>query len=1251
MKIGPLEIRRRPALEPRTLGQRLHARPRKGVRSFLARLFGVDRLAARGKFDAAQTTDDNSRHWAAADDLSADAALSASVRKTLRKRARYEAANNCYARGQVNALANDCVGTGPRLQMLTDSDELNAQIEREFAAWARAVKLARKLRVMRKAKAESGEAFAILIANPRIRHRVKLDLKVIEADRVQTPDLSSLQANAVDGVVFDDADNPIEYHVLRAHPGANTVLGASATQYDPVPAESMLHWYDADRPEQHRGLSELTPALPLFAYLRRFTLAVVAAAEWAASHAGIFHTTAPASGESAEVDPNTIMEFERGAGLFAPEGWDLEQLEPRQPAATYEMFKREILSESGRPRLMPVNVVTGDSSRHNYSSGRLDNQVYHRAMKVERFDCGLEILDKLLDRWLAEASVIPNFLPVDSLLLDVLYVRHEWFWDGFGHVDPTKESDAETTRMGNFTSTLADEAAAQGKDWETQLETAARIERKKRELGLPTIDQMAPKVGRPPEPSDSPDSDQEDEAERQQRRRNQPDAAAVRIRAEGDASESMRLAAVLTVKAAAPDDEQPAGGKSGGKPRVMIDAYSGDVIRLGGWGDVVFDLAGMEFDERIVLLADHDATVGGIVGYGKPRIVEGRSLVVEGNLVPDSSAAARAIVALAADGMQFQASVGLSPLAIEEHEGDGELSINGRTVKAGARGLTVIRKSRLRETSILALGADASTATRVAASHATPSDKESAMTFDQWLVANGFDPKNLAAKARTKLEAQWKAETQAAPAPGFAPAPGSTEEEEAQARTPARRPAASASAARAPAIEAAERDAIVAAERKRIELIDAAIAKATPGVSAEQLATLRADAVAGKLEIADLQAKLLDLIREARPKAPAALRGSLQASTQVLTCAAVMQSSAVPDRRLAEVYGAETCDLARRYRRMGIRELMAECCRLEGRDWPGLGATEQEMVRAGFSTQALTNILGSSSNRILQEVYESSERTSGIVAKRLSASDFKTVTGARMNTTRTFTKVGPGGGLDHASLEEDTFTFKLDTYGKIYGLTRQDLINDDLGAFLQLPRDIGYGAVEAVELAFWTLVLANTGSYFASANSNYISGATSALSLAAVGLAVKAIREQKHPKSNQPIMVRPRFLVVPPALEAIALELFKSPLVVSTGLASTSAAKRDAATNIYANQFPPVVVPHLSAAIGISGYSDTAWYLLADPNGAVPAFGLAYLNGQEMPTVEEVDQCAEYLGTAFRGYLDFGVCQVDKRGGVKAAGV
>ena len=78
--------------------------------------------------------------------------------------------------------------------MLTDDAEANRRIEQEFVQWARAVGLAEKLRTMRMARAADGEAFAVLTSNPRLTTDIQLDLRLVEADQVATPDLNPLTA-------------------------------------------------------------------------------------------------------------------------------------------------------------------------------------------------------------------------------------------------------------------------------------------------------------------------------------------------------------------------------------------------------------------------------------------------------------------------------------------------------------------------------------------------------------------------------------------------------------------------------------------------------------------------------------------------------------------------------------------------------------------------------------------------------------------------------------------------------------------------------------------------------------------------------------------------------------------------------------------------------------------------------------------------------------------------------------------------
>jgi len=461
--------------------RQLGARKAKGATTPRGRL-----LVVRGKYDAAQTTPENRRHWANADHLSADAAMGADVRRVLRSRARYEVANNSYAKGIVLTLANYVVGTGPRLQMLTEDAEANRLIEQEFMRWARAVSLAHKLRTMRIAQCESGECFGLLTSNPRIAAPVQLDLRLIEADQVSTPfGVLPPEERAVDGIVFDGFGNPIAYYVLRRHPGDQRAWRAGPDDYNLMPVESVVHLFRAERPAQSRGIPEVTSSLSLFATLRRYTLAVLGAAEQAALPSGVIYTDAPADAESAAVEPMDTVEMDRGTWMTMPYGWKIGQVKAEQPTTVYGDFKHEVINEIARCLNMPFNIAAGNSSGYNYASGRLDHQAFFKAIRVDQNFLGDMVLDRLLKAWLDEAVLIEGYLPqwLRQLGIDL---PHQWFWDGFEHVDPQKEAGAQATRLQSNTTTLAAEYAKAGLDWESELHQRARELALMRELGLTT---------------------------------------------------------------------------------------------------------------------------------------------------------------------------------------------------------------------------------------------------------------------------------------------------------------------------------------------------------------------------------------------------------------------------------------------------------------------------------------------------------------------------------------------------------------------------------------------------------------------------------------------------------------------------------------------------------------------------------------------------------------------------------------------
>jgi lambda family phage portal protein len=455
----------------------------------------------RARYDAAQTTEENRRHWTNADNLSANAEHTTGVRRTLRNRARYECMNNAYAGGLVQTLSHDLVGTGPRLSLdLGDgAEDLATSVEVAFAQWATRVNLADTLRILHESRIRDGEGFAILTNGaPGGPGDVSLDVKPVEADQIESPLLDPFDPLMVDGIRFDAHGKPVEYHVLQQHPADNRGLRTWGA-YLKVPAGTMLHWFRPSRPGQARGVPEITAVLPLFAQLRRYTLAVLTAAETAAMIAGVMKTNAPADPDTPQPAAMDRVEFERGALLTLPEGWDASGFQPTQPVTTYGEFKAEILNEIGRALNVPYNVVAGNSSKYNYSSGRLDYLIYHRTCWVERERMRFAVLDRIFRAFINEARLVPGLLPA-GLPAFALW-RWEWHWDGFGSIDPQKDGAADAAALAAGLMTWAEFYAKQGQDWKAALRQRAREKLFMAGLGL---DAAAPSTPPPADPTDTP---------------------------------------------------------------------------------------------------------------------------------------------------------------------------------------------------------------------------------------------------------------------------------------------------------------------------------------------------------------------------------------------------------------------------------------------------------------------------------------------------------------------------------------------------------------------------------------------------------------------------------------------------------------------------------------------------------------------------------------------------------------------------
>ena len=169
--------------------------------------------------------------------------------------------------------------------------------------------------------------------------------------------------------------------------------------------------------------------------------------------------------------------------LTVPAGWKMGQLDPKQPAANHAEFVKIILSEIARCVVTTYGTLAGDFSGHNYASGRLDNQIYHKSILVDRSFWETEVLNRIFEVWFREYSL--------TSMKYALTERHLWFWDGAESVDPAKTATAQEKRLANNTTTLAAECAKEGRDYLSVLRQRAKEYKLMRELGIPIPDMLS----------------------------------------------------------------------------------------------------------------------------------------------------------------------------------------------------------------------------------------------------------------------------------------------------------------------------------------------------------------------------------------------------------------------------------------------------------------------------------------------------------------------------------------------------------------------------------------------------------------------------------------------------------------------------------------------------------------------------------------------------------------------------------------
>ena len=362
------------------------------------------RTALQASYDAARSSRVLDNYWKNAEIQSANAAHSPAVQKTLRARSRYEFGNNGLVQRMVLQKSCDIIGTVPRLQLSTPSAQANAFIESQWLAWADAIHLGAKCRLLMTCRQVDGASLGIKAFNPKIPHAVKLDVRICDADRLHTPDLFTTSRTRSDGLRKDSYGNIVAFDLLRDHPNADYAIAPLV--YDTVPAEFVMYCFAPRLAEQDRGIPETTPILNTGGQSRRYRQSVLTAAEMAAVIAGILKTNTGSVTEAADEDElGDMIELELGKLLTLPKGWGMEQMKAEQPTDTFADFNNELTKEQTAGMGMSLHKGSGDYSQTSYVSGKLADRDYLGNVDVERHDFGNQHLSPLFCDFAVEMAL------------------------------------------------------------------------------------------------------------------------------------------------------------------------------------------------------------------------------------------------------------------------------------------------------------------------------------------------------------------------------------------------------------------------------------------------------------------------------------------------------------------------------------------------------------------------------------------------------------------------------------------------------------------------------------------------------------------------------------------------------------------------------------------------------------------------------------------------------------------------------
>ena len=328
---------------------------------------------------------------------------------------------------------------------------------------------------------------------------------------------------------------------------------------------------------------------------------------------------------------------------------------------------------------------------------------------------------------------------------------------------------------------------------------------------------------------------------------------------------------------------------------------------------------------------------------------------------------------------------------------------------------------------------------------------------------------------------------------------------------------------------------------------------------------------------------------------------------------------------------------ANEFRHLSLLELARDVLERHGEHGARRLPAMETAARA-FSTSDFPAIMSNLANVTLQAAYTEVPSTWRGWCRVGSANDFKAQHRVRMGELPELEPVLEAGEYKMADMLETKDSFSIGTFGKKFALTRQAIINDDLGAFTRIPQLFGTASSRTINRAVYKLLksnpkIAEDGKPVFHADHNNL-GEASALSIGAFDAARIAMRRQtglRKDKDKITMNITPSFLLLPPELETLAMQILYS----DTDLRYANANVK----NPFRNAFTPIVEAELEA---------WEWFLVAAPS-MIDTIEVAFLGGMQSPTLEQ-QQGWNVDGIEYKVRLDFGVWLYEHRGLYKNPG-